>query len=128
VSDRPDLLATLRTHARHKDLELWVGDGWLPLVRECHEAVVAEFPSYELLAVKQKYAELAFQAFPHPWHGPDSWTDDEHERLDDIVESFRERSAETCERCGGQGQARKVDRLYLTVCGACFVAASRRPA
>jgi hypothetical protein len=118
----PELLATLREHARMKDLQLFVGDGWLPLVRECHEAVVAEFPDYELLAVKQKYAELAFQAFPVPWAGPDTWTDEEHSRLDEIVDSFRARSAAICERCGGRGEVRSLDGLLLTVCGPCFVA------
>ena len=65
-SAHDDLTTVLRTHARAKDLVPYVGDGWLALVRACHEAVVAEFPNYELLAIKQKYGELAFQAFPTP--------------------------------------------------------------
>ena len=41
--------------------------GWWSIVRRCHDDVVAAFPDYELLAVKQKYGVLAFQCFPRPW-------------------------------------------------------------
>lgn len=113
----PELLASLREHARAKDLELFVGDGWLPLVRECHAAVLAEFPDYELLAVKQKYGQLAFQAFVRPGS---TGTDEEYDRMADIREAFRERSAETCERCGAGGELRDLDGLFLTLCAPCF--------
>jgi hypothetical protein len=122
----PELLVALRKHARAHDVDMDVGDGWLPLVRECHEAVLAQFPDYELLAVKQKYGELAFQAWPRRWSGPGSWTDDDHARIDDIVESFRERSAEVCERCGAHGRVRTLDRMLLTLCEGCFEAARKR--
>jgi hypothetical protein len=120
-----DLVGTLRTHARSKDLEVRVGDGWLPLVRACHEAVAAEFPNYELLAVKQKYGELAFQARPLAARGPESWTDDERQRLHDIVEHFREASASVCEECGRLGDMRYIDGYELVLCDECFSARSR---
>jgi hypothetical protein len=83
-------------------------------VRECHEAVVAEFPDYELLAVKQKYAELSFQAFPRPG----AWTSEENRRLNAIVDVFSERSTSVCERCGRQGEVRWIDGYELILCDA----------
>jgi hypothetical protein len=113
-----DLVATLRVHARSDDLLPHVGDGWLPLVRACHAAVVAEFPDYELLAVKQKYAELEFQAFPRP--GRSTWTREEDERLEDITERFRAESLDTCEECGRAGEFRWLDGHALILCDECF--------
>jgi hypothetical protein len=106
-----------------------VGDGWLPLVRACHEAVVAEFPDYELLAVKQKYAGIEFQAFPRPWTGPDAraWTREEDRRLEDIVGEFRERSTSVREECGGPGEERWIDGYALIRCDEHSATTRRRP-
>ena len=111
------LLQHLRRHARSEDLDLFVSDGWLPLVADCHEAMTARFPDYELLAVKEKYGQLAFQAFPRPWvPGGTAWTPEEHEACDDITDAYRERSAEVCERCGQPGTLRVSRAHMLTLC------------
>jgi hypothetical protein len=66
-----ELRSALAAHApRVRDFELFVGDGWRDLVLACHRDVVAEFPQYELLAVKEKFGALAFQAFPRRWRPP----------------------------------------------------------
>jgi hypothetical protein len=39
-----------------------VGEGWRPLVEECHARLQAAFPDYELLAVKQKWGALELHA------------------------------------------------------------------
>ena len=63
-----DLIARLRPHAHRFTLRAAdVGEGWRPLVEECHERLQSAFPDYELLAVKQKYGALDYQAFPRPW-------------------------------------------------------------
>ena len=50
-----DLIDRLRPHGRRFILEATqVGEGWRPLVEECHERLLATFPDYELLSVKQK--------------------------------------------------------------------------
>jgi hypothetical protein len=121
----PDVVAALRTHARVKDLVLYVGDGWLPLVSDCHKAVMTAFPNYELLAVKQRFGELAFQACPVPWRGPDTWTEDERRRLDDIVEQFREQSRSVCEECGRGGEDRSIHGYELVLCDECYSALSQ---
>jgi hypothetical protein len=93
----------------------------LGLVQACHEALATEFPDYELLAVKQKWAELAFQAFPVPWAGPESWTHDERNRVDQILEPFREQSTHTCEQCGGSGELRTVAGYETVMCDGCLI-------
>lgn len=130
----PALLAALREHARGaSDFELYVLDGWIPLVRECHAAVVREFPSYELFAIKQKYAELAFQAFPTPWVAPEQrtdpscspWPDDAFNRLHEVIDEFRARSATICEQCAGVAEWREIDGYETTLCEPCFHRARR---
>ena len=64
-----DLIDRLRPHARRFILQAaQVGEGWRPLVEECHERLQATFPDYELLAVKQKYGALEYQALPASRH------------------------------------------------------------
>jgi hypothetical protein len=58
-----DLIDRPRPHARRFTLKTaQVGEGWRPLVEECHERPQAAFPDYELLAVKQTYRALECQA------------------------------------------------------------------
>jgi hypothetical protein len=74
----PDLLAALRPHGHRADFEVvFVGAGWRDLVLECHRRIEAVFPDYELLAVKEKFGQLEFQAFPRPWikATPNLWTE-----------------------------------------------------
>lgn len=111
--------APYRGHFRDPAWHVDVGPGWHPLVLRCHEAVVAEFPEYELLAVKQKWAVLAFQAFPRPWKPGGNWTHDEADRLDALVDAFTALIARVCERCGGAGALRETRPVELTLCDDC---------
>jgi len=116
----PPLLTPLRSHARSGDeFRIFVGPGWFDLVHECHVAASSAFPGYELLAVKQKYARLAFQAGPRPWVGRDSWPTEELSALDALIEPLEERSEEICERCGGRGCERDTRPILLTLCDSC---------
>jgi hypothetical protein len=121
AADDPALIAALRSHARHDDeFEVVVGGGWRELVRECHGQLEARFPEYELLAVKQKYGRLAFQAFPRPWREDRrAWSSEEHARLDEITDAFGERSETICEWCGSAGELRYRRRWELTLCDDC---------
>ena len=116
----PPRLTQLTSHTRGGEvLLLHVGPGWFDLVHECHSAVSSVFPEYELLAVKQKMARLAFQAGPRPWAAPGSWTSAELSSLNGLVEPFQERSEEICERCGRRGRERDSRPILLTLCDAC---------
>jgi hypothetical protein len=90
----PDLIGQLRPHGRTADFEVaWVGEGWRPLVQECHDRLVAAFPEYELLAVKQKYGVLEYQAFPRRWvKDHRQWSAEEQADLDAITSEIRQRS------------------------------------
>ncbi|GGJ99376.1 hypothetical protein GCM10011583_33580 [Streptomyces camponoticapitis] len=112
-------MSEVRRHFRDPSVEIDVGPGWLELVLECHRAVAAEFPEYELLAVKQKWASLAFQAFPRPWRLGGNWTDAESERLDEVIEVFARRSETVCERCGADGSERASRPVLLVLCDRC---------
>ncbi|MET8446076.1 hypothetical protein [Streptomyces sp. NPDC005209] len=116
-----DMLEPVRHHLRHRDpaYDFDVGPGWRQLLLECHQAVVAEFPDYELHAAKQKFASLAFQASPRPWkHGVD-WTDAESDRFHAVIQVFVDRSTVTCERCGAAGSLRESRRIHLVLCDGC---------
>jgi len=116
----PGLLAELRRRARvGPELEIFVDDGWLPLVRQCHAALIEVLPEYELLAVKEKYGALAFQAFPRPWVPGGNWTDEESDLVEQITDAAAAWSALVCEHCGLPGELRE-DREHLrTLCDQC---------
>jgi hypothetical protein len=118
----PDLISRLRPHSRNGDFEFAdVGEGWRPLVEECHARIVAVFPDYELLDVKQKHGVLAYQAFPRRWvKGEDGWTAEESRVLGSITSDIQKRSEHICESCGvTAGQLREWRRLERTLCDAC---------
>jgi hypothetical protein len=114
-----DVLEPIRRHLRDRSYDVDVGPGWRQLVLECHQAVVAEFPEYELLAVKQKWGALAFQAFPRPWKPGGNWTGAEYSRLHAVTDAFADRSAGVCERCGADGSLRESRRVHLVLCDQC---------
>ena len=96
--DAAELVEALRAHARTPGLQVYAGRGWLRLVRECHNRLEDAFPNYELLAVKEKYGELAFQAFPRPWQtGGGPWTNQEAHAVDQITDEYRELSTKVCD-------------------------------
>lgn len=115
----PSGLEPLVRHARGQNIGIYIGPGWFDLARACHDAASSEFPDYELLAVKQKYARLEFQVFPRTWTPGGSWTSDEARRLDDLIEPLQERSESICERCGQPGHERDSRPIMLTLCDCC---------
>lgn len=99
------LIDRLRPHGRNRNFEVAsVGEGWRPLVGECHERLQAAFPDYELLDIKQKYGALEYQAFPRRWTvGQGQWTTQEYASLQAITSEVRDRSERICEWCGATG-------------------------
>jgi hypothetical protein len=116
-----DLIDQLRPHSRDRNFEVaWVGEGWRPLVEECHERLKAAFPDYELLDIKQKWGVLVYQAFPRRWaEASKRWTTQEYADLGAIVGGIQERSEAICEWCGAAGQLREWRDHELTLCDAC---------
>lgn len=120
-ANSPELLTALRPHGRGHDFEhAAVGEGWRELVQECHRAVEARFPAYELLNVKQTDGVLRFQANPRPRsEGNTNWTSVEHAELSRITDSFQERSERVCEWCGASGRIRDERVMILALCDEC---------
>jgi hypothetical protein len=120
-SNSGDLIDMLRPHARNPDWAMArVGEGWRPLVKECHERLAAVLPDYELLDIKQKDGILDYQAFPHPWReGERSWNRQEWHDLGVITSDIQRRSESMCEGCGSPASLREWRRLVLTLCDAC---------
>lgn len=120
-SNSPAAIATLRPHWQPPAGDvLWVGEGWRSIVLDCHMAVSARFPDYEILNVKQKWGELAFQAVPRRrTDGPASWTKEDVIELDVIIEPYVARSRIVCEWCGSSGRLRDDRSDEYTLCDAC---------
>jgi hypothetical protein len=113
-----ELIAALRPHVRRYEFDVaWVGEGWRPLVEECHQRLVAVFPDYQLLNIKQKWGVLVYQAFPR--ERGSSWTQEEHAELEAITEEFQTRSATVCEWCGAGARLREWRTMELTLCEGC---------
>jgi hypothetical protein len=117
----PDLIARLRPHGRGRDYEVArVGEGWRPLVDECHTRIVAVLPEYELVYIKQKYGVLIYQAYPRrAVDGERPWTGHEDRVLGVITGDIQNRSETVCEWCGAAGQLREWRNHELTLCDAC---------
>ena len=120
-ANSPVLIEQLRPHGRNDEFEVAsVGEGWRSLVQECHERLVSRFPEYELLAIKQKYGALEYQAFPRPWRaGQRSWSPSEASTVDAITDEYRAKSESVCEWCGGPAVLRDWRTLELTLCDDC---------
>ncbi|HCB03551.1 MAG TPA: hypothetical protein DEQ43_04745 [Nocardioides bacterium] len=120
-TNSPALMAELSWHGRRVNFQIArVGEGWRDLVADCHRSIVASFPDYELLDVKQKYGVLAFQANPRPWvRDRTCWTDNEAAALGAIKEDARTRSESRCEWCGADAQLRDSRSVWLTLCSPC---------
>lgn len=116
-----DLIDRLRPHARRFTLErVRVGEGWRPLVEECHERLLVAFPDYELLNIKQKWGVLVYQANPCRWvEGSKQWTKQEDKDFGAITSEIQMRSEAICEWCGAAGRLREWRNLELTLCDAC---------
>jgi hypothetical protein len=114
-------MARLRRRGPRGDFEVaWVGEGWRSLVAECHERLSTAFPDYELLAIKQKYGVLSYQAFPcRRVEGEQPWPADEATEMDAIIAEFSTRSEAVCEWCGAAARLRDWRTVELTLCDAC---------
>lgn len=73
---------------------LSIEDGWLQLVYDLIQDVVAVDPGVRVTQVKEKFGTLAFYAFP-----AGDW-----EAARELIAAAEAKSMQTCEVCGGEGQ------------------------
>lgn len=84
----------------------WVGDGWLPLVKELIDDLIKLGWNRELCDIKEKFGGLRFYI--------NGSTD---EIIDRIIKAEND-SYKICELCGNAGKLRK-DGWYKTLCDEC---------
>ena len=88
-----------------------VGEGWGPIVMECHRQLKHLDPGYRISQIKQKFGGLRYYF--------DSSYDFEniiHDVMDSVVQAAEARCAYTCEVCGTGGRLRNNSGWYKTLC------------
>lgn len=88
-----------------------IGEGWIPIVERCLDALIAAGWNRELMQVKEKFGGLRVYLGEH------------HKEHEDIVAEACAEAARTCEDCGAPGFLRSgVDPWIRTLCGGCYEA------
>jgi hypothetical protein len=88
---------------------LEVGDGWLDIVWDCHQAIKALNPDYKILQIKEKFGGLRYYC--------------EGDVIGDtgaIIDEAEARAAVTCEHCGADGKMSEINNWLSTLCRDCF--------
>jgi hypothetical protein len=81
----------------------WVGDGWLPLLKELIQELIDDGWDRQICDIKEKFGTLRF------------YTNGGGENHYDIITRYENRSAHVCERCGQPGELRTTG-WYKTLC------------
>lgn len=98
------------------------GPGWMSLIDDLHEQLVALDRAYEIEQIKEKFGILRFYA---RFHHPDPGVARECSAL---VAAAELRSTEICEHCGASGRMRDQRTWQLTLCDPCDVVEDERRA
>jgi len=91
------------------------GPGWADLLEKLSEELTEELKKYPEdvrenfypTQVKEKYATLRY------------YTSISLDTLDDIIDKYEIISSQTCESCGGFGEARNTNGWWRTICEPC---------
>lgn len=88
-----------------------VGEGWAPIVMECHRQLNHLDPGYRITQIKEKFGGLRYYfdsslAFDHLTH----------DVMDCVVTAAEYRCSITCEVCGAGGSLRKNHGWCKTLC------------
>ena len=87
-----------------------VGEGWLSLVDELHEQIVAIVGEHDILQIKEKFGGLRYYYLLH------GVTADQHAQVRDLVDEAERRSFEICETCGEPGGPDSTGGWVKTLC------------
>jgi hypothetical protein len=69
-----------------------MGDGWLPLIEELIQKLIAVGWDKDLQQVKEKFGSLRF------------YIGEENEEIHKLIEEYEEKSCKVCDQCGMPGQ------------------------
>ena len=85
-----------------------VGDGWLDLLKNLIEELIANGWDKQICDVKEKFGGLRF------------YTGAMSDKCRNIVEKYENLSFEICEKCGTPGELKKINGWLSTLCDECF--------
>jgi hypothetical protein len=81
-----------------------VGEGWLHLIKDMVEELIALGWDKRLLQSKEKFGGLRFYIETYPEGGQD------------VIIKYGKMSYETCEECGEKGGSKKIKGWIYTLC------------
>lgn len=80
------------------------GEGWYPIIIECHERLLEIAPDYKILQIKEKFGGLRY------------YTDVRSDEMAQIIREAEEKCWKTCEQCGEPGKAWDEGGWWATLC------------
>lgn len=86
-------------------------DGWFDLIDKCAKQITELDKSIVASQVKEKYGTLRFYICPTE--------SDNFDKVCEIIATYEDKSASTCEMCGGLGTLKKKLGWYRTICNLC---------
>lgn len=90
------------------DPYIHVGMGWAGLIKECHKALYSFDPNYRIYQIKEKFGGLRYYVRPS--------IDALVYKTNAIINPFEKRSYLICEICGQNGNLRRKNGMYRTLC------------
>lgn len=84
--------------------------GWHKIIKECHQELLQIDPNYKPIQIKEKFGTLRYY-----FDASIKDLDIVHQMYE-IVLSYEEASAVTCEECGNYGTLTKFHGWYKTLC------------
>lgn len=107
-------LAALQERSANPHLPVQISPpiGWVPLVLELHEALVAILPDYTIFQVKEKFAGLRFYINSYGVGKDDPRID----MAKQFIADAEALSYTTCQICGASGEVRKEIGYWATFC------------
>lgn len=83
-----------------------VGEGWLQLIKDMVEELIALGWDKRLVQSKEKFGGLRFYLETYP------------EGATEVISKYEKLSYETCEECGDKGEPKKINGWVQTLCEA----------
>lgn len=97
IAEFPDLFSECQDN-------IWIGEGWLPLVRELSAQIVLSNPTCRALQVKEKFGSLRF------------YVKDAYPTTQQLIALVEDASSDICDQCGDTGSIVRTNGWQLGRC------------
>lgn len=92
-----------------------VGEGWHPIVAECHKKLLELDPDYRIDQIKEKFGMLRYYFTPSEKPGEEG--NETYEKMEAVVSEAEKASGTICEWCGEPGRTVANSRGWIkTLC------------